>query len=131
MQKDILCCFRKTSSRDAILSCIKDSHKPLSIEDIKKTFRKKHVHIDEATIYRTMKTFVGNGELQQIDFHEGKFRYESASLPHHHHLVCEKCGAVEDVPVQEKLLLKQLRIKTKFKVLRHSLEFFGLCNKCQ
>ena len=126
-----ICCFRKTSSRDAILSCIKNSRTPLSIDDIKKILQKKQIQIDEATIYRTMKTFVEKGELQQIDFQEGKFRYESASLPHHHHVVCEKCGAVEDVPVKEDLLEKQLRIKTKFKVMRHSLEFFGLCNRCQ
>ncbi len=131
MQKKQVCCFRKTLSREAILSCISDAHTPLSIDDIKRTLQKRHVQIDDATIYRTMKTFVEKGELQQIDFQEGKFRYESAKLPHHHHVVCEKCGAVEDVPVKEDLLLKQLRIKTKFKVIRHSLEFFGLCNKCQ
>jgi len=131
MQTNNACCFRKTTSRDAILSCIKNSHIPLSIDDIKNLLKKNHIQIDEATIYRNMKTFVEKGELIQIDFQEGKFRYESASLPHHHHIVCEKCGAVENVPVKEDSLLKQLRIKTKFKVMRHSLEFFGLCNKCQ
>lgn len=131
MQKNVSCCFRNTTSRDAILSCIAHARVPSSIDDIKLQLKKMHVHIDDATIYRTMKTFVARGELLQIDFQEGKFRYEQANLPHHHHLVCEKCGAVEDASIKEESLLKQLRIKTKFKILRHSLEFFGLCKRCQ
>lgn len=131
MNDTVVCCSRNTSSREAILTCISNAHVPLSIDDIKELLQKKHKRIDEATIYRTVKTFVAKKELQQIDFQEGKFRYEMANLPHHHHIVCEKCGAVEDVPTKEESLVKQLRIKTKFKVLRHSLEFFGLCKKCQ
>jgi len=127
--KSILC--RKTVTREAILSCITEAHAPLAIDDIKRTLRKKHCSVDEATIYRTIKAFVANGILQQIDFQEGRFRYEMANLPHHHHLICEKCGSIESVFLREDSLLKQFRIKTKFKVTRHSLEFFGLCHTCQ
>ena len=50
---------------------------------------------------------------------------------HHHHLVCDNCGAIEDIPLSEALLLNQVKKQTDFQVNSHMLEFFGLCPTCQ
>jgi Fur family transcriptional regulator, ferric uptake regulator len=68
----------------------------------------------------------------QIQFQEGKLRYELAGKEHHHHLVCENCGKIEDVLSRViPALEEEIKNKHKFLVKRHSLEFFGLCEDCQ
>ena len=50
----------------------------------------------------------------------------------HHHLICNICNAVIEV---EDDLLEQLEEKIKkqykFKILDHSVKFYGICEECQ
>jgi Fur family ferric uptake transcriptional regulator len=50
----------------------------------------------------------------------------------HHHLVCNECKDV--IEVQDDLL-EELEVEVErsygFKILDHSVKFFGLCRKCQ
>jgi Fe2+ or Zn2+ uptake regulation protein len=59
-------------------------------------------------------------------------RYELSSGPRHHHLVCIRCKGVADVPASEDMNGEKKRIYRThhFTVLRHSLEFFGFCERC-
>jgi len=124
--------LRRTPSREAILTCLFENHKPVSVDEIRSYLQKHHYLVDDATIYRTIRSFIQKCLIKQIDFQEGKFRYEPASLPHHHHIICTKCGAVSQVDDclkenAEKFISK----KTGYVISSHSLEFFGLCSKCQ
>jgi len=93
----------------------------------------KTLGTNRATCFRILNSFTKNGLLRKLEFGEGKARYELANLPHHHHLICEKCGCLQDIvdtviiPDAEKELGK----KHKFLIKRHALEFFGLCENCQ
>ena len=54
---------------------------------------------------------------------------------HHHHLVCRRCSAVEEIQLKElelvmPLVQKHLEYKTRFSGIEHALEFFGVCGKC-
>jgi len=51
---------------------------------------------------------------------------------HHHHLVCQKCGAIIDV--EESILnplWAEIQQKYDFKVNMKHVAFFGLCAKCR
>ena len=78
----------------------------------------------------------------KFDFGDGRARYELAEGPkgerHHHHLVCTNCSRVIDYTDfidEEKDLLdkaeKGLSKKHNFKINGHSIQFYGLCNKCR
>jgi Fe2+ or Zn2+ uptake regulation protein len=71
--------------------------------------------------------------INEIEFGDGKKRYEliSSHSYHHHHLVCNSCGIIEEVEFEENILLAQVNRKSNFKIERHQLEFFGLCPNCQ
>jgi Fur family ferric uptake transcriptional regulator len=79
-----------------------------------------------------MKDFLEKGVTRQIQFQEGRARYELANKKHHHHLICNSCGRIEEVE-GDLLENMELDIKKKkgFKVQSHALEFFGLCKNCQ
>ena len=123
--------FRVTDARTAVLQLLALSDKPIAITDMEKYLHKNAVKADQVTIYRMVEAFTRKGMVSRLDFQEGKFRYELAKTDHHH-VICEKCGSVEDVKecrIEE--MEKTITKKQSYLIRRHSLEFFGLCPKCQ
>ncbi len=84
------------------------------------------------TAYRTLELFKDLGFIQKVQFQDKTARYELIKEnEHHHHLVCIKCGNVEDIEINEESFVRQVEKQSAFKVQRHALEFFGFCIKCQ
>ena len=50
------------------------------------------------TVYQTLNDLTAMGELGQLDVGLGSARFDP-NLDPHHHLVCDRCGRVEDAPV--------------------------------
>ncbi len=88
------------------------------------------IKANKTSIYRQIDKLLSEGIVVSIEFGDGKKRYELASLGHHHHMVCDHCGKVEDLEIPEETL-SHLSGVSNFKITRHNLEFFGLCNRCQ
>lgn len=86
--------------------------------------------VNKTTVYRQIDKLVDDNKIVEVELGDGKKRYELKDLKHHHHLVCNKCGMIEDIELNEEIILKELSIKTNFKVENHSLEFFGNCVNC-
>lgn len=57
--------------------------------------------IDPSTVYRTLDAFAGAGLVRHVHLGHGPGVYHLAASPEHHHLVCEVCGRVVDVPMSE------------------------------
>ena len=112
--------------KDELLSLLKKAKYPLSVPEM---FFK--ISANKTTLYRELDWFVAQGLIIEVEFGDGKKRYEVASRNHHHHLVCKTCGKIEDVEVDEKVLLANIKNKTRFQINNHSLEFFGKCVNCQ
>src|SRR5260221_14224287 len=83
--------------------------------------------VNKTTVYRQIKSLLKEKLIAEIEFGDGKKRYELSSLPHHHHVVCIKCNLISDITLKENFN----KPKTNFKILKHNLEFFGLCQNCQ
>ena len=122
--------FRVTIQRRCILDSL--TFFPQSVFEISSFLKTHSTPVDVVTIYRTLSCFVEIGIAGKTKFKDDFSRYELISeANHHHHLVCDKCGAVEDIPLDDKLLIDEINKKTNFKVKSHALEFFGICTKCQ
>lgn len=122
--------YRFTKQRQEIFDAL--SNFPQSVEEIICSLKKRGVGIDKATIYRTLDCFVDLGLVGKTQFKDTTSKYELVSeSSHHHHLICDVCGSVEDIPLNDSVLLKKIANKTKFLVKSHSLEFFGICVHCQ
>lgn len=122
---------RPTKARMAVIEALSHSHLPLSVDDVRNHPTVKKLKADPVTIYRILDIFVVSGLVKRIELGEGKFRYERADREHHHHIICTSCGTMEDVAdITETNLEKVVAQKTKYVVLSHSLEFFGLCPNC-
>jgi len=124
--------LRATPARIAVMRLLEDTEAPVDVHVIKDYLSNKHINADPATIFRMMNSFTQKGITRQVSFNEGKFRYELANRPDHHHLVCTSCGKVE--PFSEcaiPALEEDIKKKKKFLVKSHALEFFGICSDCQ
>lgn len=128
--------LKKTLARKSISDLLKEVKKPLATSEIIKKFNKKGIKVDRATVFRNINLMVKKGLINRVEFNEGKFRYESTFLPHHHHLICTKCSVVKDI--ESDLLHKEIDKLSKkatrlcgFKMESHKVEFFGKCKKCK
>lgn len=123
---------KMTPVRKSLIEVLLNSDTPLSIEEITNLLEPKGLTPNKTTLYREVEFLKEQEMLEEIDFGDGKKRYEISST-HHHHIVCVNCKTVVDIPMEEDLDSKerQILLKFKFKPIGHSLEFFGLCQQCQ
>lgn len=124
--------LKVTIARLAIMQMLAKIKSPLDVQTIDEYLKKNKLDVDKATVFRIVNALTEKGLITQLEFGEGKFRYEHAKLSDHHHFICDECGRIEDISdctisVLEKDILK----KKGHLVKRHSLEFFGLCRSCQ
>lgn len=120
--------LRITDTRRTIIEELQLAKKPLSVTEFLAL-----IHVNKTTIYREMETLIKYKFVNDIDLGDGNKRYELSSLEHHHHLVCVKCQSIEDIQVKVNLMAeeKRISIKQQFMILKHNLEFFGVCHNCQ
>jgi Fur family ferric uptake transcriptional regulator len=133
--KDILSkkSLRVTQPRLEILKVLKDCHKPVTISEMQKKLGKKlgEKKIDQATIYRTMDSFLEKRIVATYDFKDNFTRYEMiVDRDHHHHVVCKKCGKVENIEDCFSNEIEKDLKKKGYKEITHYMEFFGICEKC-
>ena len=124
--------LRATPARVALMNLLEKSDKPLDVQAMIDFLEKKDIKTDPATVFRIINMFSEKRLVKQIQLNEGKFRYELLAKPDHHHLVCIKCNNIQDISDCNIFALeKDIQKKKQFKVISHSLEFFGVCKLCQ
>ena len=125
--------YRITPVREQIVEIFINSSTPISAGDLIESFKILKIPVNKTTIYRELDFLLGENLIQEIEFGEGKKRYELKTAHHHHHVICTNCRKVEDVDLEIDLHDEEKKIEkhTSFKIQNHSLEFFGLCKNCQ
>ncbi len=124
--------LRATPARLTVLKILEEAVRPLDVATIQSEIGKRGLDADPATVFRMMNSFSEKGLVREVNLQESKLRYEHAAKGNHHHLLCDACGAIEDITdCNIDIWEKELREKKGFIVKRHALEFFGLCKNCQ
>ena len=123
--------YRLTPQRMMILSAIENSDDHISAEEIYTQVAARYPHINISTVYRTLELLEGLGLVTETNLGEGRARYHPANKGRHHHLVCQKCGAIIDLDESVLASLKGILLREyKFNAdLRH-LAIFGQCANC-
>ncbi|MFC1952114.1 Fur family transcriptional regulator [Chloroflexota bacterium] len=123
--------YRLTPQRMMISTAIEDSDDHISAEEIYAQIVAKYPQVNISTVYRTLELLKGIGLVTETDLGGGRVRYHSAEKGHHHHLLCQECGAIIDLDESVLSSLKDTLLKEyKFVAdLRH-LAVFGCCVGC-
>lgn len=103
----------------------------MSAEDIYKTLLSLGDDVGLATVYRVLTQFEAAGLVTRHHFEGGHAIFELSQGTHHDHLVCVRCGFVEEF-VDEIIEQRQKTIakKAQFKMTDHALNIFGICLRC-
>lgn len=121
---------RRTRSQELILNLLKTQKRSLSAQDIFLEMRNSDRPLGLATVYRSLDTLKREGVIQARTLANGESLY-SCLLEDQHHLTCVECGKsfpINECPVHD--LEVKLQKSHKFRIFYHTLEFFGLCDRC-
>ena len=104
----------------------------MSADDVYKALLAEDMDVGLATVYRVLTQFETAGILIRHHFDTDYATFELDDGYHHDHLVCLKCGAVEEF-VDREIEERQNEIAKRFgfKLESHSLSLYGICSACQ
>lgn len=122
---------KRTRSQERILNLLKSLKQPLSAQNIYIELRQRNQNVGLATVYRSLEALKLEGAVLVRTLANGESLYNCVQQDQHH-LTCLQCGAsivIDECPVHQ--LETELQTSHQFKVFYHTLEFFGLCDRCQ
>ena len=124
--------LRATRQRAAVSALLDRIDDFRSAQEIHEELRRTGEGIGLTTVYRTLQTLADGGEVDMLRTGNGEAVYRRCDTSdHHHHLVCRRCGAAEEIegPAVESWAQK-IAEAHGYTELSHTVEIFGLCRSC-
>ena len=125
--------LKATLPRVKILEIMESSPiRHLSAEDIYKLLISNDVEVGLATVYRVLTQFEAAGMVIRHHFEGGRSVFEISGDLHHDHIVCVRCGKVEEFRDEEiESRQRQIAKNLGFELTDHNLNMYGLCPLCR
>lgn len=124
---------RATPARIRLAEAVAESSHPVTITEI----LSREPTFALSSTYRNLTVLEHAGILHRIVTNDDIVRYELAEpfAGHHHHLMCEGCGAVIDVPLTdlEQALHRAAAMVAEthgFRTTAHRVDLIGRCANC-
>ena len=126
---------RFTHGRRALVEALATADRPVTIDEILRA----EPRLPQSSTYRNLAILQQAGVVHRVSTDHEFARFELAedlTDRHHHHLVCESCGTIEDVEIPSRLdrsvrsALDELAETVGFRVTSHRVDAFGLCARC-
>src|SRR5579871_5043888 len=83
--------YRITPQRLAVVAALVDARHHPSAEELYARVRESCPTTSRATVYKTLDTLKGIGEVLELQFRDGSNRYDGVRPQAHPHLVCTHC----------------------------------------
>src|SRR5438552_6229678 len=124
--------YRRTPQRFYIVEALVGNASHPTAEEIYARVRQVCPTTSLATVYKTLETLKAMGEVLELEFSDGSNRYDGLRPVAHPHVVCERCGRIEDVEVEGIPAMRaQATHASGYRLQSHWIEFYGLCSHCQ
>ena len=122
---------RNTWQKAAVFEALNDAKGFISAQALHQHLLSEGNKLGLTTVYRALTDLVESNEADALQGADGETKYRICGESHHHHLICTECGvAVEfDLPGFENET-NALAKAHGFSQVSHSIELFGLCEKC-
>lgn len=126
---------RMTRQRKLLFEIIDASGEHLNAEALYRLAKQRDARINRVTVYRTLKLLKQEGLVDELDLlhHEGDQHYYETRLKREHaHVVCMRCGRVEEFfgePLNR--LKQQIEAHFGFRIVVARTEVGGYCANCQ
>jgi Fe2+ or Zn2+ uptake regulation protein len=122
--------LKVTPQRLQIFEVLHGSHEHLTADAVHARVRADMPTVSLRTVYQTLNDLAAMGELVQLDLGTGSTRSDPTVEPHHH-LVCDACGRVQDVPAERAAVRVPAGHDHGFEVVSTDVVFRGRCVTCR
>ena len=121
-------------ARRAVVELLDSQHCALSALEMEDALRAGRRPVGRASIYRILDELERLQLVQKVQVGQSMARYEPVrgEAGHHHHLVCDSCGAV--MPFTDPDLeraIKNLSQRVPIHVAEHEIVLHGACEDCK
>ena len=126
---------RLTRQRQILLELIDKTGEHLDAERLYQMAKEKDPKLNRVTVYRTLKMLKAGGLVDELDLmHYGgdQHYYETRLKQEHAHIICLRCGRVEEFFGEELQHLRaQVTTQFGFEIEFARTEMGGYCSHCQ
>ncbi|MDY6933932.1 MAG: transcriptional repressor [Spirochaetota bacterium] len=122
---------KNSKHRDGIAALLAKNNYHPTVDDLYERARNDFPNISLATVYRNLDQLHQMGRIARIDVPGMPARYDG-NTDKHYHILCEKCGHMQDVWIDHNLedhVDFDLAIPN-YNVVGYNISFTGICNKC-
>jgi Fur family transcriptional regulator, ferric uptake regulator len=123
---------RVTTGRRAIVRALltgPDHH--VTADDVALMVQAEQPDVHLSTVYRTLEALEGHGIVDRVNLGAGRAVYHLTDHVHHH-LVCDVCGSVTEIPHEQLAgLSRDLDERYGFELSARHLSIAGRCAACR
>ena len=116
-----------TANAERILKIVSASTEHLTAEEMYAKLALSGEKMSLATVYNSLNRLYSEGLVRRIAMEGQPDRYDKTIR--HDHLVCEKCGAISDVMLED--YHAEFARQAGVDVASYDLKLFYLCSKCK
>ncbi|MFZ4583892.1 MAG: Fur family transcriptional regulator [Acidimicrobiia bacterium] len=125
---------RYTEQRRALIEALRAAKRPATVPEL----LDRVPNLAQSSVYRNLAVLERADAVRRVAGADEWARYELAEglTDHHHHLICESCGAVFDFTVSDAFerdlhhVLDQVADRHGFSAAQHRLDLVGRCRDC-
>ncbi len=123
---------RNTKQKQILLSILRDSDRPLSINEIYLQIVQQLPRIAKSTIYRNIDALVSQNLIDKYHLNDNEvfYRIKANQNEHKHVVICEDCKKVFDLPSCPIHALENVMEEEGFIIKDHQIHINGVCKSC-
>jgi Fur family peroxide stress response transcriptional regulator len=124
--------YRLTPQRVELVRLVAASDGHPSAAELYARIQAQFPTMSRATVYKTLDMLKDLGEVLEIGLHDDSHYDGNRPYPHPH-LICTQCQKIMDGELDQpvRALVDEMEQVFGFRILRHQLDFYGLCPECQ
>ena len=125
--------LKATLPRIKILDILEKAEpRHMSAEDVYKSLLESGDDVGIATVYRVLTQFEAAGLVFRHNFEGGHSVFELNEGEHHDHILCIKCGKVDEFfDAYIEMRQKEIAKAHGYEMTDHTLTIHGVCPACQ
>lgn len=123
--------LRVTPQREAIFRLLHGNDGHPTVESLYDAARSQMPTISLKTVYQTAHDLEAMGQVTLLDLGTGSVRVDPNVEHAHHHLICDECGKVRDLPLDFPALRVPPKLRDGFSVSAVEVNFRGRCDECE
>ena len=122
--------LKYSRQRECIMQYLQSTKEHPTADMVYMHVRSQFPNISLGTVYRNLTLLADLGEIIRVDVGDNVDHFDAFVEPHYH-IICETCGAVEDVwlPVEERLVSDAAK-HYDGKITSEAVFFKGVCSNC-